>query len=290
MPALSIDGPRGEGCSVRRSAAALGLLLLGVLLLALLAALAFGCHFSANRPRWTLVPAARGAALEPRPPPRVFWLRVVRAQLPALTKVGTAWDDGDGPDPFFVLFAGRKELMRSEPEADQLEPTWSEGPRGNFALARSMAMRIDLFDSDALQEHPMGSAKFLAPSDRELADGEIELELDRGGKVWLAVEKAHAMMGLGFTFEVRRSKCFVVKSLEHSPVGRGGMRDGDRLLVIGGRKTRGLRAEQISSLLETVPSSGLELVVQHGRGSSTERLQVKQGPVYPLFKEYGRLD
>jgi len=256
----------------------------------LLGSLSLGCDLSANKPRWRLTPVAAGAKLEPAPPARVYWLRVIRAELPAKTKVGAAWDQGDGPDPFFVLYAKGKELMRSKPEPNELKPRWADGPRGNFELPRSTPMRIEVFDSDPLQEHRMGSASFLAPGARELTDGQIELELDQGGSIWLAVERAHPMMGLGFTFVVRNERCRVVEALKYSPVGRGGMRAGDRLLVIGGRKTQGLRAEQIRGLLEAAGPSSLELVVQHERGAATENMMVKRGVTYPLFKEYGRVD
>jgi membrane-associated protease RseP (regulator of RpoE activity) len=220
-------------------------------------------------------------SLSPGPPEDVYWLSLESAKIPA-RKI---WDDRGGkPDPFVVLHINGREVMRSASVADSLQPVW-KGPQGNFAFDRADEVVLELVDSDPIRSLPMGSATLSPPTAEQLAAGKLEVEVMRHGQVTLAVAPARAMYGLGFDYAVFGDEVVVRRVMKHSPAGRAGMRPGDRIVSIGERKVKGMTSSQVKSVL-AVPLAGVQIIVRHD-GGTTEAMTLSEGPLYPLYQEYG---
>jgi hypothetical protein len=245
------------------------------------------CSSSTNKDvAWVtkLMPAAKGVALDPPAPSSVLWVRPTAAVIPTRTAGGKLWDDvGGWPDAFAVFTVNGREVMRTEVVTDSLKPKWVyEG--GNFEISAGAELRIDLFDADALKDIPIGSARFSAPTREELASGELELDIGRRGLVRLAIAEAQALLGLGFDYMFVRGDCVARQVLKHSPAGRAGMRVGDQIVNIAGRKVKAMGPKDVMSAFNAVPAKGILVVVLH-EGGTTQSMTLLEGPVYPLHGE-----
>ena len=258
---------------------------------ALAASKALGCAAMAGGGAWTstrLQAALPGLKLDPGPPEALYWVRVLGADLPARTPGNQLWDDvGGHPDPFFVIRVGKNEAMRSKPQTDQARPTWPDGPWGNIEITPADTATIEVLESDAVKDVQMGKGSFGAPTAQQLRDGKIEVDLGHRGVARIAVAAAHALYGLGFDYEMRQDICYVKKVLKYSPAARARMKRGDYVMAISRKQVRKMTHTQVMSAFNSVPPEGLELVVQHEGGGATELIRVSEGPVYPVFAEYG---
>jgi hypothetical protein len=258
----------------------------------LLALLACGCSASMGGSdegfATRLLPPPEGITLEPEPPSDVFFIRIASAEVPARTSGGQLWDEvGGWPDPLVILKVDGKEVMRTSSQEDTIHPTWSE-PSGNIRIRASSTLRVEVEDSDAVRNLPIGSAEGGPPSLSDLAEGNMLLTFE-GGKVVLTVQAAHALLGLGFDYQVSASGVIIGKVLEHSPAGRGGMKPGDVLVSIGSRQVSDMKPREVKSALNAVDRKPVDVIVRHKSGA-TATVKLVTGAVYPLFDEYGSLE
>ena len=229
-----------------------------------------------------------GVTVEPGPPSGVYWLRLQNAVIPPRTSGGIGWDDDNGlPDPRAVLYVNDEEVLRTEAEDDTLQPTWESGPTGNFPLQPGDRLRVELFDADGLATQRIGAGDFsVSASD---VGGTVEVELGRGARVHVAVEPAHALWGMGFDVKFQDRTCYVVNLFEYGPGSRAGMRTGDKLAAVNGQQVADMKPDQVRSALHSIPMAGLPVVLLHTEGT-TEQTKLAEGPVYPLYSEYGPVD
>ena len=222
-----------------------------------------GCSVGSGGWTTRLVKPPAGLELDPPVPEDLYWLRVMLAELPATTSDGRQWDETGKPDPYFVIRVDDREIMRSKPENDQLRPTWPEGPRGNVRLLAESRARFEVFDSDAVDDGLMGSGAFSAPTAAQLRAGSFEVDLGAGARAKLVVERAHALFGLGFNYVLSQQTCVVEKLLRHSPASRAGMQHADEILKIDGSSVASMAPSAIRSVFNSVPSTGIKVVVRH---------------------------
>ncbi|WP_437332701.1 PDZ domain-containing protein [Sorangium sp. So ce394] len=225
--------------------------------------------------------------LHPPPPEDVRWLRVVRARIPERTRDGRAWDPEAGglPDPYARVLVNGEEIFRTKVQEDTVDPTWPDGPSGNFHVSPEDRLRVEVWESDALVDKPIGVRDIGRPTDTQRAAGEIEVELDGGGWLTLAFEPAHAKLGLGFWYELHSGAAFISRTVEGGPAERAGLRKGDEVLEIAGRPVRRLSVAAIRGAFDAAPRAGLVLLVKHATGA-TEQLRLHEGPIYPLFDRF----
>lgn len=225
--------------------------------------------------------------LHPPPPEDVRWLRVVRARVPERTRDGRAWDSGAGdlPDPYVRVLVNGEEIFHTAEQANTLEPTWPDGPSGNFQILPEDRLRVELWEADPLVDKPIGVRDIGRPSDTQRAAGEIEVEFDAGGSLTLAFQPAHAKFGLGLWYQIHSGSAFISQTVEGGPAERAGLRKDDEVLEIAGQPLRRMSVAAIRAALDAVPSAGLVLLVKHATGT-TERIRVHEGPIYPLFDRF----
>ncbi|APR78949.1 Hypothetical protein A7982_04296 [Minicystis rosea] len=237
--------------------------------------------------RTRAIPA--GQPLDPAPPSELRWLRFVSARVPERTRDGRAWSPSGKPSPYAKLLVNGAELFRTPVQSDAFEPTWPEGPRGNFKIGPGDKLRIELWDNAAINDKPIGVRDVGSITEQNELDKQVRVLFDDGGEVVLAYEPAHAVSGLGLWFELHTDACFITRLLQGSPAERAGIQAGDEVIRIGAREVKKMTPDEVKSAFNAVPFDGLALAVKHASGTVTE-LTIKEGPIYPTFAQFGRVD
>jgi hypothetical protein len=229
-------------------------------------------------------------AVDPPPPADLHWIRFTSAEVPPRTRDGRSWSKGDKmPDPYAKLLVNGQEILRTNVQSSTLKPTWPDGPRGNFRLAPTDKLRVELWDKNALNDRPIGVRDVGRPTEEMRQSRAIRVELEGGGEVVLAYEPAHPVLGLGLWYELRNDACFVTRLLEQSPAARGGVEKGDEVVKLGGKVVKSLGPDDVQSLWNAVPLAGLPVTVRHASGATQDAV-LKEGPIYPLFSQFGPID
>jgi hypothetical protein len=267
-----------------------GLLVFRLRVLALLlVAAASGCSAVYPEVQTPVRPLDR-RQVEP-PPKEVVWIQFKGANVPAQTRDGRMWggDLGGGvPDPYAELFINGRLLLKTPAQSGTLNPTWPNGPAGNFRLNDGDRFRVELWDSGALHDQPIGIKDIGGLTEEIESAGETGVECDTGARVRVAFEPAHGRIGLGFHYELRIGEVFVTRVYEESPAGRAGIKPGDQILSLEGKPVANLKPVEVQSILNTPHLDGLAMTLQHPHGQSLS-LSLKEGAIYPLFSEVGNL-
>ncbi len=230
--------------------------------------------------------------LDPPPPPDLYYFRFMDAEIPTRTRDGRKWDavGGEAPDPYAKLIMNGKELIITSVQSDTLRPTWPDQERANYRFRAGDTLAVEIWDSNALNNHPICSEK--VPSLAEFIqedDAYLEIVCDNGGRVRLVVERARARLGLGFTYELRTGQAFVTNVLAESPAARAGLRNGDEILAAQGAKVATMEEGKLQSLINANSGVGVKLTVR-GDSGGTRELTVKDGAIYPVAGEGIHLD
>jgi hypothetical protein len=233
-------------------------------------------------------PAAKA---DPPPPQGLKWMRVARGRVPRETRDGRTWEAAFGslPDPFVKVIVNGTELFRTNAQANTLEPTWPDSPRGNFELQPDDKIRVEMWDSNALNDRPIGVKDVGKFGGDRFAASEVRIELEGGAEITLQVEPAHALFGLGLWYEVRNDSAYVTRLFKYSPASRAGIEAGDQLLELGGKKVSASSPDEVRGIMNTIPSDGLECTVQHPSGTIA-KLKLEEGLVFPTFAERNPID
>jgi hypothetical protein len=232
-----------------------------------------------------------GQPLEPGPPENLRWIRFESAHVPERTRDGRSWGQvfGKLPDPYAKLFINGKELIRTPVQSDTLEPTWPNGPKGNFKIDPEDKLRVELWDANTLNDRPIGVREVGRLTREQLEDRRVPVELEGGARLVLRVEPAHAMSGLGLWYELRTDSCFVTRMLEGSPARRAGIEPGDEVMRIAKRDVKQMTPDEIRSAFNAVPMAGLVLTLRHKSGTMLD-VTLKEGAVYPLYEQFGPVE
>jgi hypothetical protein len=254
---------------------------LSALCLSALCALGLGC--SAIYPELTtpIRPLPPGKPADPPPPDDLFFVGFEGAVVPQKTPDGRNWDDtgGSAPDPFAKFFVEGREVMRTPVQSNTFEPTWPNQKRGNRRVPPGAVVRIELWDSNPINNHPV-CVKDLKNFGSNAETGGVSLRCDSGASVDLIVQPARAKLGLGMYYELRRVEVFVTRVLDESPAARAGLTRGAQILEIQGEVVEEMREGQARSLINTHARTGLSLKVKHANGKVDE-LELKEGAIYP---------
>jgi hypothetical protein len=230
-------------------------------------------------------------ALDPPPPDNLMWMKFESARVPERTRGGKTWDDAFGkkPDPYAKLFINGKEVLKTPVQSNTLEPTWPNGPKGNIQIEPGDKLRVELWDSNPVNDQPIGVRDVGSPSDDHRMARRIRVELDAGGEVILAYEPARAMLGIGLWYELRTESAFITRMMPGSPAERAGLQVGDEILSLNGKPVKELGQEGVRSGFNAASSQGLPMLVRHKDGA-TLNITLKEGAIYPTLEEYGPIE
>ncbi len=226
---------------------------------------------------------------DPPPPPDRYRLRVLSGKVPPKTRDGRDWDKAFGslPDPYATIFVNDKEIFRTNPHADTLEPTWPDSPKGNFPFAVGDRVLVQLWDSSAFNDSPIGQVERTITPDN-IDAGEVRFDMNGGGEVVLEVKPAEAVWGAGFWFELRNDSVHVTRLIEGSPASRAELKPGDEILTIDGKPLAAMTIGERRSLLAAFPVKGYQLSLKRRDGSTLD-VTLKEGPIYALHADYKKL-
>lgn len=229
--------------------------------------------------------------LDPPPPDGLRWLGFEKGEVPPTTRDGRKWGRGiqDGlPDPVAKLFINDVEIIKTNPAPKTINPSFIGSKHGNFPLHVGDKIRVELWDSDPLQNRPIGTGSARV-SHEMLSDGSWTARFDMGGHVTLMIKPAKPVWGLGLWYEVRQKSAGITRLLDNSPATRAGLRKGDEILSIGPTQVADMTTDEVRSAMNGPPIEGLTLRVRHKDGATLDA-KVKQGPIYPPFDQYGPVE
>ena len=239
----------------------------------------------------TPVRAPGARQLDPPPPEDLVYLKFANARIPTHTRDGRQWDSvgGSAPDPFAKLMIDEKEILLTPVQANTLSPTWPNQKLGNYRIPHGVPVRVELWDSNAINNHPIcveTIGNLLAEANNEQ---NLELRCDSGATIEIVVQPAHAKFGLGLYYELGTEDIHVTRVIGESPAARAKLAAGDQLLRIQGRDVKGMDSETARSLINANVSTGVTFAVKHVNGSQ-EEVTLKDGPIYPLIDEELQVD
>jgi hypothetical protein len=237
--------------------------------------------------RTPIHPPMKGQQELESPPSDLRFLSFKGATVPPLTRDGRKWDavGGEAPDPYAILFVNGKRLVKTTVQSNTLNPTWPDAPKGNFRIADTDRLRVELWDANPVNDHPIGVKDVGIIDDETLRTGQMDVNCDSGAHVVLGIEPAHAQVGLGLFYELRTfDDVYVTRVLKESPAGRAGLKSGDQFVELGGKAVREMKPGEVQSTLNTPSVEGLSMRIRHEDGVELV-LSLKEGAIYPLFDE-----
>jgi hypothetical protein len=229
-------------------------------------------------------PAPADQELTPPPPEDMLYIAFERAFIPPRTRDGRTWSTGGGggPDSFAQVFVNNAELFRTPVQSDALQPTWPDQDRTNYRVPFDAAVRIELWDSSALNNKPICIKNVKGLHEQASAEP-IEIVCDSGARIVVRIAPARAALGLGLSYELRAGSVYVTRVVAESPAARAGLQAGDEIVSIEGKKVADMDEGEPKSLINANAQIGLELVV---RGAEGERqVTLKNGPIYPIASD-----
>ncbi len=234
----------------------------------------------------TPVRAPGNRRLEPPPPEDLLFLKFATAVIPPRTRDGRQWDSvgGSAPDPFAKLIIDDKEIVVTPVQANTLRPTWPDQRIGNYRVPKSSRVRVELWDSNAINNHPICVESINNISGEVSTEQDLELRCDSGATIDLVVQPAHAKFGIGLYYELGTYDIHVTRVVSESPAARAKLKRDDQLLKIQGREVKSLDQETARSLINANVSTGVMFTVKHPNGA-VEDVTLKDGPMYPLVDE-----
>jgi len=234
----------------------------------------------------TPVRAAGTRKLEPPPPADLIFLKFANAHIPKHTRDGRQWDSvgGSAPDPFAKLLIDDKEILLTPVQANTLSPTWPDQKLGNYRIPPGVPVRVELWDSNAINNHPIcveTIGNILAEASNEQ---NLELRCDSGAMIEIVIQPAHAKFGLGLYYELGSDDIRVTRVIAESPAGRAKLAREDQVLRIQGRDVKGMDPETARSLINSNVTTGVTFTVKRLDGSQSD-VTLKDGPIYPTLDE-----
>ncbi len=222
-------------------------------------------------------PPTATVALDPPPPDDFFYFYFQGAQVPNKTLDGRPWV----PNPYAKLIVDGKVLLETPTESATNKPTWSDQRRANYRIGTEQTVLIEVWDDSPITDHPICTKRILHV-ERIAQGGPNQVDCDTGARVWLGVEPAHALLGVGLYYELRGSDGVrVTRVVGQSPAERAGLGRGDLILSIQNRPVQSMDALQVRSIINSNVRSGLQLDVLTTAGLRRE-IALKEGAIYPL--------
>jgi len=249
-------------------------------LVVVLLAVSVGCGAVYPELVTTLRAPEAGAVLDPPPPDDLYYIYFEGAVVPARTRDGREWPSG-GPTTYARLKVGETTLIKSPADPGTRRPTWPKQERKNYRIPSNAEITLELWVSDAIQDKPLCQVAVLDLG--HLRDGgRGDFDCDSGARITLGVEPAHAVVGLGFYYELRGSDGVrVTRVLELSPANRQGLVADARILTIQGKSVVPMDALEVRSAMNANSRAGVRLDVEFV-GGARRVLTLKDGPIYPL--------
>lgn len=157
---------------------------------------------------------------------------------------------------------------------DELEQLLAARPIQNRADARDAVIaavalaqqRIGLPSNAVVMEYLSGAVSTLDPYSTYLTPDQL-------AEVYSQIEGN--FVGLGVELKAQDGVLLIVRVIPNSPAKRSGLREGDRIVAIDGRATRGLSADRAANLLQGEPGTTADLGIERS-GGQPQRFLVRR--------------
>ncbi|HKY40408.1 MAG TPA: PDZ domain-containing protein [Polyangiaceae bacterium] len=224
--------------------------------------------------------------LAPPPPEELLFVKFAGAVIPMRTRDGRSWDSVGGslPDVFAKLFVDGKLILETPVQSNSLTPTWPDQKKANYLIRVGAAIKVELWDSNPINNHPVCVAEVHDLHAEALAEGPLEISCSSGAELSLEVDPAHSRLGVGLFYELRREEIFITRVLRESPAARAGLARGDQLLKIQGKVVKTMTDGEAQSLINANTATGVSLLVRKLDKREVE-VQLKEGAIYPVVDE-----
>jgi hypothetical protein len=235
----------------------------------------------------TPIRPASNRTLEPPPPDELLFIKFTGAEIPSRTRDGRQWDTvgGSAPDPFAKVFVDDKEIIATPVQANTLKPTWPDQRKGNYWIRKGATVRVELWDSNPINNHPICRETTRDIHAESSSEHDFEMSCDSGASMLLAVQPAHAKVGIGLYYEIRTyGDAWVTRVVKESPAGRAHVVKGDQLLSLDGKPAKQFDEDSFRSLVNANSAHGVTFGVRHANGKE-ETVTLKDGPLYPTIDE-----
>lgn len=230
-------------------------------------------------------------SLTPPPPEDLLFIKFDGATIPTRTRDGRKWDSVGGslPDAFAKLFVDGKVILETPVQSNSLTPTWPDQPKANYRIALGATLRVELWDSNPINNHPICVAELRDVHTDALGEGATPVNCSSGAELRVIVDPAHGRLGVGMYYELQRETIFVTRVLRESPAARAGLVRGDQLLKIQGKSVQTMADGEAQSLINANASTGVTFWVRRADKSEVE-ISVKEGAIYPVVGEGVTID
>lgn len=224
--------------------------------------------------------------LAPPPPEDLLFLKFAGAVIPTRTRDGRSWDSVGGslPDAFAKLFVDGKLILETPVQSNTLSPTWPDQRKANYHVRLGATVRVELWDSNPINNHPICVSELHDVHSDALAEGSTPVSCSSGAELSLVVDPAHGKLGVGLYYELQREAVFVTRVLHESPAARAGLARGDQLLKIQGKLVKTMADGEAQSLINANAATGITFWVRRADKSELE-ISVKEGSIYPVVDE-----
>jgi len=227
-----------------------------------------------------------GFTFDPPPPPDLLYIEFNRAQIPERTRDGRAWDSVGGslPDAFAKFIVNDGDLIVTPVHSNTLSPNWPNQKRGNYRIPAGAKVRVELWDSNPINNHPICSEEIRHLEDKVSKEQHQEIQCESGAFMELTIEPAHGKIGLGLSYEIRTDETYISRVFAESPAARAGVQRGDQIVGIMGEPVKGMPEGRVRSLINSNGPVGLQLRLR-ARDKTERDVVLKDGPVYGLLSE-----
>ena len=249
---------------------------LGLVALTSLGVTVAGCAFPVRAT--SLSPAPRANVMQA--PANVVKFTLLSADIPDRANIGDPWDDdGTPPDPYVRVLRNGQLVYESEPVRDTLRPVFNRTLRKNLRAGPRDTLRIELWDDDGGGDDSLGFWQGTGLPSTALIGARSQVLLSSRATIEVQADAPMGHRGLGIEeYELRGSRLVVVRVAEQSPAGRAGIRAGDSIVAIGGRRVDDMTDGEAASELSLAAER--RSVIEVRRGERTMEIEVDQREVW----------
>jgi hypothetical protein len=224
--------------------------------------------------------------LTPPPPDDLLFVKFAGAVIPTRTRDGRNWDSvgGSQPDAFAKLFVDGKVILETPVQSNSLTPSWPDQRKANYRIGRGATLRVELWDSNPINNHPICVSELRDVHSDALGEGPTPVSCSSGAELSVLIDPAHGRLGVGMFYELRREEVVVTRVLRESPAARVGLARGDELLKIQGKLVKTMADGEAQSLINANAATGITFWVRRPDKSELE-INVKEGAIYPVVDE-----
>lgn len=212
------------------------------------------------------------------PPEDVRTVSVLSAELPPSRTDGQAWDSDGEPDLYAVILRDGAEVYRTPVVQNSTHPEW-RAAEVTLRVRPDSVLRFELWDEDGMVDQPVGAEEVTGVPSSALDGGNWIVRFQRNAFLRLSARPPEARYGMGVTFEVHEDYLRVLAVEPGAPGAAAGLREGDRIVALDGRRVQDLGEIQSHQAMDRASVRPVVLRVER-EGSSPSTITVSPGAVY----------